>query len=225
MAVAFLTNTSALGSAQNPTFNITVSGTNPVLIIDVGLDSTTETVSSVSWSLGSGTALEIKNVRNSTAFSSVWAIPAPGAGAGTVTVNKSAASINHQIDVQVWTGADQTTPCPTGDAVTSIVHQAATTLTPTNLTANDGTAGNGINTVGDTPTSVTPNQRYLNSTTSVNQETGDATGTTGVTLNYALDIGNLALVAVRIAASAAVSATNPSPSAPSRRMISWSRRA
>src|SRR3990172_588401 len=105
MSVAFVTNTSALGNGQNPTFNITVSGSNPVLIVKVGLDSTTAVVSSVTTDLG-GTGAEIKSQRNgggnNNCFVSVWAIPAPAAGATVVTVNKSAASINHQIDVSVF---------------------------------------------------------------------------------------------------------------------------
>jgi len=202
LAVAYGgTNISATGNAQNPTLNITVSGTNPVLVQCVGLDSTTATVTGLSWSLGSGTTVDVRSVRSGTAFCDVWAIPAPSAGAGTVTINKSAASINHQLDVILYTGADQTTPCPSGDAVTSTTTASTQTLTPTNLGASDGSAGNGINTVSNNPNGVTPNQRYLNATTSINMQTGDATGTTGVTLKYNspdIGAGSVGKVVVRI---------------------------
>lgn len=194
--VAFVVDSSGLGSAQNPTFNITVSGTAPALIVEVGLDSTTATVSSMSWSLGSGTAVEVKNVRSGTAFNSIWAIPAPGAGAGTVTVNKSAASINHQVDIACFQNTDQTAPCPPGDAVTT-TSNSGVTLTPLNLTAADATTGAGVNTVAGNPTGVTPNSRYVNTTTSVNIEAGDNIGTSGITLTN-LGSGSVAGVAVRI---------------------------
>lgn len=196
-AVAFITDVSGLGSAQSPTFNITVSGTNPVLLIDVGMDSTTATVSSVSWSLGSGTPVEVKNSRSGTAFASVWAIPAPGAGAGTVTVNKSAAAINHQIDVSCFSGADQTTPCPTADAVADTLDGGS--LTPAHLAAGDATNGCAVNTIAGNPAGVSPNSRYVNTTTSINIEAGDATGATGLTYTTNGGGASIAKVAVRIA--------------------------
>lgn len=207
--VAWVVDASGLGSAQNPTFNITVSGTAPLLVVEVGLDSTTATVSSVSWSGTSGTALEVKNVRSGTAFNSVWAIPAPQAIAGTVTVNKSAASINHQVDVTCFQNTDQTTPCPTGDAVTTTLNTGVT-LTPTNLTAADATTGSGVNTVAGNPTGITPNSRYFNTTTSINIEAGDNTGTSGITLTT-LGTGSVAGVAVRIVQGTAVVADTSTP--------------
>jgi hypothetical protein len=196
MAVAFVIDASGLGSAQSPTFNITVSGTNPVLLVDVGLDSTTATVSSVSWSLGSGTPAEVKNVRSGTAFATVFAIPAPVAGAGTVTVNKSTTSINHQIDVACFSGADQTNPCPAGDAVADALDGG--TLTPAHLAAGDATNGCAVNTIAGNPVGVSPNSRYVNTTTSVNIEAGDATGTTGLTYTTNGGGATVAKVAVRI---------------------------
>jgi hypothetical protein len=199
MSVGFVTNAQNIDSIQNPTISITVSGTNPVLMAGIGLDSATATVSSVSWSLGSGTPLEVKNARSGTAFGSLWAIPAPVAGAGTLTINKSAAAINHQIDALVYSDAHQATPCPAADAVSSVAASASETLTPANLTANDATCGMGVNTVGDNPTGVNPNNRYTNSTTSVNLQTGDNTGTTGVTVTYSPGSGgSYAKIAARI---------------------------
>lgn len=204
MAVAFVTHaavTPATGSSFTRT--ITVSGTNPVLGISIGISSTggTAVVSSVTWSLG-GSLSEIKNLRavTTTTFGSIWALAAPAAGAGTLTITLSA-SVPYQADAWVFSGADQTTPCPTGDAVTSGTDDAV--LTPTNLTANDATTGLGTNTVLGNAVSVAPNQRYLDLTTAVNLMTGDATGTTSLTFSNEDAPTFFAFVAVRIAAAGA----------------------
>lgn len=201
MAVAFGSNTAAsgnTGTAQNPTFALTVAGTNPVITVKVGLDSTTATVTSVGWSGTSNSTGETKNVRNGTAFASHSFIAGPSAGAGTVTVNKSAAGVAHQIDPSCFTGAHQTAPCASADAVTSVSSVTPETLTPNNLTANDASDGMSVNTIADNAISVTPNQRYLDTSTSVNLMTGDATGTTGVTFTYQSGTGTDAKIAVRI---------------------------
>lgn len=191
--------TPATGSSF--TITITVPATTPVLIVHVALSSTTATVSSVAWSLG-GSATQITSTRNSDAFISIWALPAPASGSGTITVTLSA-SVPFQSFATTFTGADQTTPCPVADAVTGVSNVIGShTVTPTNLTANDATSAAGANTVAGNPLSVTPNQRYVNSTTAVNELGGDATGTTGVTLNWDSGGGFGAFAAVRIVAAA-----------------------
>jgi len=60
--------------------SITCPSGNPVILVGIGLDSATATVSAVTWSLGSGTAVEIKTARLNTSFASICAIPAPSAG-------------------------------------------------------------------------------------------------------------------------------------------------
>ena len=192
------------------TISITVSGTNPVLIVGSVLHSVTATFNAPSWSLGGGTPTEIKNIRGTTGvFTSIWAIPAPTGGAGTLTVNPST-SVLCGGNATNYSGADQATPCPTGDAVTSTSTGAATTLTPTNLTASDATYAMGANIVAGNWSSATPNQRALDNTDDPGYLVGDATGTTGVTLNSdgGLTAGDVAMAGVRIVSAAAAADTS-----------------
>lgn len=217
-AVAYSTHASVTpGTGTTATTgSFTVSGTNPVLVIHVGLDSLTATVSSVSWSLGSGTAVDVKSVRNVSAFADSWCIPAPAGGSGTATVNISA-SVAYQVDVSLFTGADQTTPCPTGDAVTATVTGTGSNgpITPTNLTANDANSTGDAHTVASDCGGITPNAVYTNSSTSVNLQTGYALGNTSTTATYVSESGTplKAMVGVRVA-SAAAAATATSETMP-----------
>lgn len=211
MAVAFdaVANVSpATGSSFN--ISITAPSTNPVIVVGIGLEGTTVTVSSVSWSLGSGTAVEVLTARKSDAFASVWAIPAPTAGAGTVAVTLSA-SVAYQGGAETFTGAHQTTPCPAADAVASTPTGAPAnvTITPANLTANDASFGTGVNTVSNNPTGITANDRFKNSTTNVNIQVGDSSGTGALTATYTDTSDNRAAVGVRIAEAAAGGGTKP----------------
>jgi hypothetical protein len=203
LSVAPNTSTSVVSGTMN------VSGPNPVIIVNVGLSSATATVSSVSWSLGSGTAYEIKNVRAGTAFDSVWAIPAPTTGSGTYTVNFST-SVAYQVDAQVYNGADQTTPSPIADAVsTSGADVTSLNLTASNLSTNDAEVAAGVNSgAGGDPTGVTPTTVYLDATTAVNLQTGYRLGTGSVTATWnAPTSSNEDLIAVRIKAASS-SSTN-----------------
>lgn len=174
----FSTDTNwANGTAVSATSaSITVSGANPLLVVQIAFNSATATVSSVSWSLGSGTTVNVKSVRNSNTYVNTWCVPAPAAGAGTITANFSA-SIPFQINVELWTGADQTTPCPTGDAAT-VTATGGTTLTPNvlNLGARDADVCLGGLTVSGNGTGVTPNAIHNNASTTINAEDGYATG-------------------------------------------------
>lgn len=186
MAVAYSTHASVAtgGTTQNPTRTITVAGTNPVLFVCVGISSTTTTVSSISWSLGGGTPVNLIGVRNSDSYLYVGVIPAPTAGAGTVTVNKSAAGDVHQIDVLLFTGADQTTPSAIGDVVSVADSSDGQTLTASNLVAGDASLGAASSTQTGNPTGVTPNAVYTNNSTADNFQTGYATGTASITFTY-----------------------------------------
>lgn len=204
MQAAYSTHVNRTPNASAGTggaINITVAGTDPVLMVGVALKSATETVSALSWSLGGGTPVLVKAARTGTAYSAIWKIPAPAAGAGTLTVTLSG-SVVWQADVALFVGADQTDPSPAADGVSSTVNtQTTVTLTPTNLRSNDASFGIGGSDQFD-PTGVTPNQIYLNATTAINLQTGYATGTTGVGFTYS-DPGsnNYARVAVRIVAA------------------------
>lgn len=210
MAVAFSTNvSSAPATTTNLLVNITVSGTNPVLVGKVALDSTSATVTSATWSLGSGTTLQVTSKRSLVGpITSIWAVPAPTGGAGNIRIGFSA-SVPAHMDVALWTGAHQTTPCPTGDSVISTSNAASITLTPANLTASDGTDCIGSNVVQGNWTSSTPHQRAIDNGSSPGILTGDNTGTTGVKLftDSGMSASGAASVAVRIQVPAAGGAT------------------
>ena len=209
MAVTFGTIVTALGTGANTgaSPSITTPATNPCVKVSVAVDSTTVTLDSLTITGFGGTASLCKEVRDSTAYCSVWKIVAPTANtAGTVQANFSA-SVNWQLMVETFSGADQTDPMPTADAVTSITRVTSEVLTPSNLTANDATSGSAANTVAANPVGINPNQRYTDSTTSVNAQSGDNTGTTGVTFTWDIGANPKAKVAVRVKAAAAGGAT------------------
>lgn len=213
MAVAFGAACAATAPATSSSYNsgnITPSGTNLVLVCAISLTDVTATVTSVTWSVDSGVFTEVKNVRAGSigglAYTSIWVYKAPATGLGHAAIVLSA-SVAHQTDLAYFTGADQTTPCPTGDAVTSALAASgvtSVTLTPTNLTSADASYGQLAHTVDGDVTSVTPNQTFLDDTTAINAEAGYATGTASVVFNRTSSAGNanIATVAVRIVAAA-----------------------
>lgn len=186
--------------------SITVSGTNPVLVVGISMDSATATVTSVTWSLG-GSFTEIGNIRSaSTAYTSIWCLAAPTSGAGQVTGNFSASVTVHMSNL-VYSGADQANPCVAFTSSTSV--GTSTTLTPSGLTTGDATYGAGSLTISGDPVSVTPNQRTLSGSGSVNTETGDATNTTGVTFNWANGPTSLSMGAIRLVQAGGGTAASP----------------
>lgn len=205
MAVArtsSVTVAEATGSSQTSP-SITAPSSNPVLLVAIHLVSgTVSSVTSTS-GLGSVNGTKIKESTNGTAFESVWAIVAPTAGgSGTVTANYSG-SVSGAMCVAAYSGADQTTPCPTGDAVNiNDVTTASRTVTPANLTANDATFAGSCLTVNGDLTSLTPNQLQLDIGSVHDSGAGDNTGTTGVTINsQGANLETVASVGVRIAAA------------------------
>lgn len=206
MAVAFGAASTALAPATSSSYSsndITPSGSNLVVFVGIQMADNTATVTSVTWSVDSAAFTEVKNARSSgtDSFCSIWVCKAPTAGTGHAAIVLSA-SVPHQTDIVWFTGADQTTPSPVADAVTNITSTGSITVTPTNLTANDGTYGGRSNTVGGDVSSVTPHQTFLNDTTAVNGEDGYALGTTGVTLVCINTPVRNAAVGARIVAAA-----------------------
>lgn len=191
------------GTAASAAPTITVSGANPLLVVQVAFSSGTATVSSVSWSLGSGTAVNVQSVRNSNTFVNTWCVPAPTAGAGTLTATFSA-SVAFQINVELWTSTNQTTPCPTGDAATATA-TGGTALTPNvlNIGANDADVCIGGLTVSGNPLGVTPTAIHLNASTVINAEDGYATGASNkCTANFNGASNVVAAVGVHIVGTA-----------------------
>lgn len=219
MAVAHVTTafTNTPGGGSPLTRTITVSGTNPVLVVHVSANSPAagfQVATAVDWSLG-GSATKMAEKRNTVdgqnAFSQTWVLAAPAAGAGTVSVtfDNSNAARNCTITAQVFSGADQTTPTPVGDVIQVDTASDPLTVTPSNLASGDATAACMSNESGNTPTSAGPNQRVLD-TNDPFTLVGDATNTTGVTFTgdgSSLWKNNLAATAVRIVAAAAAGPT------------------
>lgn len=211
MAVAHSSTVPAVTHANTTTITSpswTISGSNGVILVGITLASTTITVSSVTWSLGSGTAVQIASARGgsgNSGLTSVWAIPAPTTGAGTVAVTVSSA-VDFDFGADFFTGADQTTPCPIADATTSVATTTPQTLTPANLTANDASFMT-VCSIATSISSITPNQTLVTNVPSASIGVGYNTGATGVTATYAATGDDRSLVAVRIAAVAAASDT------------------
>ena len=194
-AVAF-SSVADVSPATGTSFTITITtpATNPVILVGVALDSATATVSSITSNKTSTSISEVKNVRNGTSFACIWVVVAPQVSVSTILTINLSASVAYQGAAETFSGADQTTPSPVGDS-TSATGTAITTLTvtPSNLTSNDASFGCGVNTVDGNPNGFSTNDRYKNSTTSVNIETGDSSGTTALIANFAL--GGLAIEA------------------------------
>src|SRR6266404_3143747 len=118
-------STNTPGGGTPLTRTITVSGANPVLIVHVSSNSPAagfQVPTAVTWSLG-GSLTKLAEKRNTidgqNAYSSTWVLAAPTAGAGTVSVtfDNSNAARDCTITAQVFSGADQVTPCPVGDVI------------------------------------------------------------------------------------------------------------
>lgn len=204
MSVAYVThanNTNGLGStASSTTVTVAVSGANPHVSIEIGLVSGSATITSITSDQSTGTIVQTAVSNNSNVKAFIWSVPAPAVATHTFTINFSA-SVNYNVVAKVFSGADQTTPQPSGDAQTSTSNTSAVTLTPTNLTANDATTMVGCNDAGNW-SSATPNQRVQDNGSFAGLQSGDSTGTTGTTFAFSgIGASDIAMVAVRIAAA------------------------
>lgn len=185
----------------------TISGSNLAILLAIATSGTV-TVTAVSWSLGSGTTVEVVTIASpaSNHRVAIWAIPAPTGGAGTYTVTLSGGCTYH-ITGTYFIGADQTTPSPLADAYSlgSTGQAASQAHNVTNLAAGDASYGGGaVSDSNNGTSSVTPNQTYLADTASgVDAEAGYATGTTQVTTVFFGTNDPMARAGVRIVAAAA----------------------
>src|SRR3990167_1249492 len=213
MAVGYTSDTDktpATGSSFTYT-SFVVSGTNPVIVVLIGLNSTTATVSSVAVSAGlpSGTPVEIAAVRNTQGangtYVSIWVLPAPS-GTGTITVTLSA-SVAWQSTAILLSGADQTTPGQAGDTVSATGDTPdPLVVTPANLTANDASVGLGANaSAGDDPQfgGTGAVQTFYNNGTSINASGGYKLGTGSINCNWGVPAPESLLVGARIIAATA----------------------
>jgi hypothetical protein len=179
----------------------TLSGSEIAILVSISINEFTGSVAvtAVTWSLGSGTPVEVASILSGDGRQRVYVIPNATAGAGTYSVTLDAAR-PVQITATYFTSTNTTTPCPAADAVTSLVDQSTGTHTPANLTANDASYGGAASTAAN-PLSAGPNQTYIDGSTAVNALAAYATGTTGITFTYDGSIP-ASKVAVRIVASA-----------------------
>ena len=219
-AVAFVSDTDNTRSDDTPVAgpvwtSFAVTGTNPVIILLIAMNTNTNSVSSVVLSAGlsgtvqGGAAVKTLQVPSTVTRLELWCIAAPS-GTGTITTNFSA-NTAYQSDAILMQGADQTTPCPTGDAGTANGVTNPLSVTPNNLTANDSAVGFGVNiNAGDNPCWLvstcpgTPDSRqtiYKNST-NTNMAGGYRLGANAVTVNWGIADAIDGMIAARIAAVA-----------------------
>ena len=199
-AVAFGSSSNIAGATGSSATSASwaISGSDLVIVVYVSIYSLTATIDSVTWSLGSGTSVSVKEVISGTSRTAIWAIPAPTSGTGTYTVTLSA-SVPHQIGANYFTGADQTTPCPAGDAASaSGITPNPLTVSPTNLTANDARVGVGAQSnTGDDPRISLTETKYDNGTT-VNMSAGYSLGTGTVSCTWGSAATTDTLVGARV---------------------------
>lgn len=187
----------------------TITGSNLVIVVKIGTFSVTTppTVSAVSWSLGSGTAVQIAQVSSGTPNQrqAIWVIPAPVAGSGTYTVTLSGAG-TYQITASYFTGVDQTTPGtdPWTDGANGQAASVASSVA--NLTANDACYGGlTCSEANNGATSASPNQLYLDTggANTIDAVDGYALGTTQVTTVMDVPgVSDVTRAAIRLAAAA-----------------------
>lgn len=210
MAVQLTSTTASSGTNGNGTSvaftGFAVSGTNPVIMIVVGMDNS-RNISSVVLSAGltGGTPVECINV-DSGDFARVviYAIPAPS-GTGTITINFTLAS-DYQAHVLLFANAHQTTPCPTGAGNAEGLSGTGTpkSITLANLAAGEAAVGVGANvTAGDAPTFTGTAETYNDNSTSVNMAAGYRLGAGAVSVNWGSDTSRKAFAAARIVAAPA----------------------
>lgn len=208
MSVAYVSDVDATGSTTPITIGSTAVGAtaNPVIVVMVSLFTTGgETVTGVTWNgASSGTPVNVKSLVNPTGpgYLSIWAIPAP-VGTGTITVTLSA-NAEYSANAILFSGADQTTPCPAADAGSVSNDDVSTTLsvTPANLTANDAAVGCGHNVNGGDGATLNQTVTLSNNAGFENSSFGYHLGTGAISVSWAP--GNQshdAVVAARIAAA------------------------
>lgn len=200
--VAFQSTMSTVGNvtlASNTGPSWTISGTKPVIVVSISYQDATITVSSVSWSLG-GTGAQAILVRGGSGtndVSAIWCIPAPTVGTGTVTVTLSGAPAgNYTWGADNFTVANQTTPCPAGNAVSNVSASSSYTMTPSGLTSGDAAFAVGVD-ASDCVT-ITPNQTLNNCAATIAVGGGYNTGTGSVTVTFSQANNTKSAVAVRI---------------------------
>lgn len=171
---------SATASLVGPSW--TVSATNGAIVVELNYNSLTITSDSIVWSGTGGAPVRLGTIRGGaagTVTSVIWCIPAVASSTGTITSNTSLL-VDQNFNADVYSGVDQATPCT--DWTTSIVATSSLSLTPANLTANDGMAGM-LSTLANlaNPCVSVGNPRLRDTAGTVSICAGDNTGTNGIT--------------------------------------------
>lgn len=187
------------------------SVSNPVVVVLVAIQdvSASDTMSSLATSAGlSGTGSVVVSARGGDSYVTLGVIPAPS-GNGTVTATITT-SRPYQAQLLCFSGADQTTPCPTGAGNTNTATGAGNfSISAANVGADDAMFGCGCNaTDGDDPSWDSGTESYYDNFTSVNMAGGYRLGNGAATMNWGAASSNKAMAIARVV-SASVSAHPP----------------
>ncbi len=214
MAVAFVTirNVASTATANSViSTSATLTGANPCIVFDVGIHSTTVSVTAVTWELG-GTPTRIKRQLSASGVATeIWGLAAAVTGSGSAVAHLSA-SATCLASLLLYTGTDPTTPFPAAGVVVSTSTAASVTLTPVGLGAND--IGHGVchNITGNV-TVINTNHRLKDNASTPGMNIGDSAGTTPITFNTdgAMVLNFVSYVGIRIAATAAAAVAGWGP--------------
>ncbi len=198
-SVAYVTFANAVENTNTvATTSITVSGSNPVLVIGTSLAITggAGSTTNVTFSLG-GTPLLIASKTDSGpyGYADVWCIAAPPAGTGIVTANfASTGGTDNYLVAAVFSGADQSNPCPSANAVTftSGSSNTSSTLTAGGLVSGDASFGMvGLYNSGDVTSPYMKNNLiYQNVGAVSDMESGYSTSTASIKASWNTGAGS-----------------------------------
>lgn len=189
-AVAYGTTvnvTPGTGTNTGASPSITSSASNPVVVVSVviydNLGGTTITGLTITGFGGTATMISRDTlVGTADQVNEIWCIVAPTANtAGTVQANFSA-SVPFAMAVTTYSGADQTTPCPSGagNVVADHTNTDPRTLDPANAASGEVTHGSASNILSQDLDTITPNSVYAVNATN-DMAVGYAVDGTGVT--------------------------------------------
>jgi hypothetical protein len=169
------------------TASVTISGSATLVTAALSLNNSHANLTAASWSLGGGTCyIAFQGLTTVGGEQFIIACPAPTTGSGTFTATWDT-STAFQLHIDSWTGTDTIYPAVVYESNFIVANNtggfSSKSLAPVGLTSSDATLAACDSTLGN-PTSVSPNQTYLDATTGTNMEVGYALGTSGVTCNW-----------------------------------------
>lgn len=204
-------NSVAIGSSASAspttgtscTVSLTVTGTDPAVVMAVAFNGSGGDggPSSVTWNTSENLSLIAELVWSSNNSMRLYALTAPSTGAHNLVA--SFTSRGYQCMGWVLTGVHQTqaTAFPSGSGNVTL-GTAGDTSDPVTLNVGNVTTGEALMiacaSAANDPNGVTPNQSYLNSTTTINMQTGYALAATSATCDYTNTSSGVTAVAIRV---------------------------